>query len=76
MYCVQAAVAKSDMGFFGALPVSAASSELGSNKRKSKELGSHLAHAETQHVCSILFSLLSCCARKCFCRSSVRQIAT
>ncbi len=55
--CLQAAVAKSDMGFFGTLPMSAASAELGSNKRKSKELGSLLAHAETQHVCSIP----SCC---------------
>ncbi len=58
MCCLQAAVAKSDMGFFGVLPVSIASSELGSNKRKSKELGPQLAHAETQHVRHIL----SCCS--------------
>lgn len=53
MCCLQAAVANSDMGFFGALPASAASAELGSNKRKGMELGSCPSHTEPQHVCSI-----------------------
>ena len=53
MCCPQAAVAKGDMGFFGVLPACAASAELGSNKRKSMELGSRPSHAEPQHVRSI-----------------------
>ena len=47
MCCLQAAVANSDMGFFGALPVSM---EQGSNKRKSMERGLRPARAEPQHV--------------------------